>query len=286
MRDCKNKRQSGASLIELLVVLTIAGILFTVAASQFGGSNDNLRRQNIAREFKVSLERARFDSVKRRATDAADMSTVTVLSATSFSYSIDFNQNGKLDDGETRVVEFANRTNVKITGTNFVFPITIKFDRRGHTTVLNGDVPATAISSMFYFCNGECTVETANAQNANIIYVSPTGTVAMMAGDQTLPNFEDPSVSNVNSNQAVNPKLAVWIPGSPTPTPDPTPTATATATATGTATATATATATGTGSGTPIPTPTPATCTYGQRPRQTGCICVSPMWERANGKCQ
>src|SRR5688572_16336099 len=143
MLDCKNLRQSGASLIELLVVLAISAVLFTVAATQLGGAGDNLKRQNVAREFKVSLERARFDSVKRRARNIADMSTVTVLSATSFSYTLDFNQNGRIDNpAETRLVDFANRTDVRIAGTNFVYPITIKFDHRGHITVTNGDIPA------------------------------------------------------------------------------------------------------------------------------------------------
>lgn len=295
-KDTKN-RQQGASLIELLVVLAIASILFTVAASQFGNSNDVLTRQNIAREFKVSLERARFDAVKRRAGTLAEMSTVTVLSETSFSYTIDFNQNGVIDDpGETKVVNFGSRSNVTITGTNFVFPITIKFDRRGHTMVVNGDIPATTISPMFYFCNGSCTVATATSQNANIIYVSPTGTVSMMRGGQTVPTFDDPSVTAIDGSLAVNPKLAVWMPGSPsgspTGSPTPTPAATATPTFTPTATPTSTPTATPTGSPaasaspTPTPTATPVSCTYGQKPSHTGCVCVSPMWVRQNGKCQ
>lgn len=295
-KDTKN-RQQGASLIELLVVLAIASILFTVAASQFGNSNDVLTRQNIAREFKVSLERARFDAVKRRAGTLAEMSTVTVLSETSFSYTIDFNQNGVIDDpGETKVVNFGSRSNVTITGTNFVFPITIKFDRRGHTTVVNGDIPATTISPMFYFCNGSCTVATATSQNANIIYVSPTGTVSMMRGGQTVPTFDDPSVTAIDGSLAVNPKLAVWMPGSPsgspTGSPTPTPAATATPSFTPTATPTSTPTATPTGSPaasaspTPTPTATPVSCTYGQKPSHTGCVCVSPMWVRQNGKCQ
>jgi Tfp pilus assembly protein FimT len=283
MDSFSKSRQSGASLIVLLVVMAIGAVLFTVAASQFCDAGDNLIRHNVAREFKVSLERARFDSVKRRASNTADMSTVTVLSATSFSYAIDFNQNGVIDNpGETRLVDFASRSNVKITGTNFVFPITIRFDRRGHVTVTNGDIPATDISSMFYFCNGSCTVATANPQNSNIIYVSPTGTVAMMKGGDTIPIFDDPGVTAVNSNTAINPLLAVWIPGSPTPTPTATPTPIPTATPT----STPTGSPTGTPVASPSPTATPLTCAYGQKPATTGCVCRAPRWVRANGKCQ
>src|SRR3954465_3341651 len=118
MQDRRRFHQMGASLLELLVVLAIASILTTVAASQLGRSDKNLQRQNIAREFKISLERARFDSVKRRPTSPAEESKVTVISATSFSYTGDLNQNGRLDNpGETITVDFGNRSDVRITGT-------------------------------------------------------------------------------------------------------------------------------------------------------------------------
>src|SRR5438128_1555056 len=127
MSESGTNSQSGASLMEVLIVVAIAAILVTFAITQFGRSNRNLDRQNIAREFKVSLERARFDSVKRRASSSADESTVTVLSPTSFSYTTDLNQNGQIDNpAETRTVDFASRgSDVTIAGTAFVYPITI-----------------------------------------------------------------------------------------------------------------------------------------------------------------
>lgn len=314
MQERKRFYQKGASLTEVLIVLTIGSILFVVAASQFGQSDKNLTRQNIAREFKISLERARFDSVKRRPSNSAEQSRVTILSATSFSYTVDRNQNGRLDTpGETLTVDFGNRSNVRITGTNFVFPITISFDARGEITVTNGTTPPV-ISPIFYFCNGSCTVATANNQNANKIYVSPTGTVIMMGGGDVLPTFAAPSVTSVTSTTSVNPLLAVWTDPAASPTaspqvtptpsqsanPSPSPSATATATPTATATASASATATKTPTATPTatatpyatptvapspsPTPTAAACTSGQRPPP--CVCVSPMWVRQNGKCQ
>lgn len=308
----KLQGQRGASLTELLVVLVVGSILVTVGLSQLGGADRNLVRQNIAREFKVSLERPRFDSVKRRPSTSAEESRVTILSATSFTYTTDLNQNGRLDTpGETLTVDFANRSNVRIVGTNFVYPITVSFDAKGEITVTNGTTPP-AISPIFYFCNGTCTVETANGENANKIYVSPTGTVVMMDGGEVLATFATPPVTAVTPEDYVNPYLAVWTDpaGSPTAspsgTPSPSPSTSATATATGTATATATSTATATATATATPTATPVVnpspvatatatatatpttpaCTYGQKPDRDNCICYSPMSVRRNGQCQ
>lgn len=273
MRKVISTAQAGASLAELLIVVAIAAVLSTFAAALFGRSDSNFRRQNIAREFKVSLERARFDSVKRRASGVADMSTVKILSATSFSYTTDLNQNGKIDDpAETLTVDFGGRSDVRIAASGLIFPVTIKFDQRGHTTVRNG---ATAeIVPLFYFCNGSCTTSTANSSNSNAIYISPTGTVAMMKGGDTIPAFDNPAVTSVDGGTSVNPLLSVWIYEAgatiPAPTPIPTPELTPTPASTPVGT----------------PTPTQTACTYGQKPSLTGCVCVSPMWVRTNGKCQ
>ena len=267
------KNQSGASLLELLVVLVIAGILVTFAVAQFGRSRDNIGRQNIAREFKVSLERARFDSVKRRASSVGEMSTVKLLSATSFSYTTDLNQNGRIENPvETRTVDFGNRSDVQVTGTGFIYPVTISFDQRGQITAKNS--ADADINPLFYFCNGPCTVSTANAANSNIIYVSPTGTVAMLKGGEAVPTFGNPAVTSVASNTSVNPLLAVWTAASSTPTPSPSPTPSASPTPTPSPTPSVT------------PTPIPIACQAGENPSITGCICQSPMWVRSNGRCR
>lgn len=275
MRKVKTTEQAGASLTELLIVIAIAAVLSTFAAALFGRSDSNFRRQNIAREFKVSLERARFDSVKRRASSVADMSTVKILSATAFSYTTDLNQNGRIDDpAETLTVDFGGRSDVRIVGNGLIFPVTIKFDQRGHINVRNG---ATAeIVPLFYFCNGSCTTSTANSSNSNAIYISPTGTVAMMKGGDTIPGFDNPVVTDVDGGTSVNPLLAVWVyedgvaipDPTLTPTPDLTPIPTPATTPIGT------------------PTPTQSSCGYGEKPSLTGCVCESPMWVRTNGKCQ
>ena len=67
MKIQKSSPQSGFSLIEVFIVLVIMGILTTLALLQLGTSRVDFQRQRISLEFKVYLERARFDSVKRRA---------------------------------------------------------------------------------------------------------------------------------------------------------------------------------------------------------------------------
>lgn len=275
MKRCKMHGQSGVSIMEVLIVLVIAAILLTVSVALFGNSSDNFKRQNAARAFKNYLERARFDSVKRRATTAADMANVKVLSPTSFSYTIDRNQNGTIEDpAETQTITLTDR--VMITGNNFNFPVTVRFDQRGQITVENGSGPE--VVPLFYFCNGTCRPQTATAANANIVYVSPSGTVAMMSGDESMPTFNNPNVTAVPSTASVNPLLSVWTYGTNAPTPTPTPAPPPSPLPSPTPVPSP--------SVSPTPSPTPPACQTGEVPEQTGCRCVSPKWVRANGKCR
>ena len=92
--------------IGLGIVLVIASILVTLAVSRFAGATANLHRQNVAREFKVSLERARFDSVKRRASQSSAMASVSVINETSYSVTTDLDQDGAIDAGETQLTDW------------------------------------------------------------------------------------------------------------------------------------------------------------------------------------
>lgn len=200
MKLKKFDSQSGISLVEILIVLVILAILVTFAVAQFGNSKANLQRQNIARELKINLERARFDSVKRRAVNAADMARVTIDSATSFSVSTDLNQNGTIDASDTRQVSFGNN-DIRIVGIA-TYPVTISFDRRGQITVTGG-------SPNFTVCNACTAASSATAENSNIIWVSPTGTVSMTAGGVSQPTFQPPVVANISNTANIDPKVSV-----------------------------------------------------------------------------
>ena len=278
MKTKKMDSQSGKSLIEVLIVVVISSVLVTFAVAQLGQSRSNLQRQNIARELKVSLERARFDSVKRRASVATNMARVRIDSATSFSVITDINQNGTIDTTDVRQVNFSS-SNTRIVGIA-AFPVTISFDQRGQISVTGG-------TSTFIICE-TCTAETATAQNSNVISVSPTGTVSMMSGGESQPTFQNPVVSDVETGWDI--KSSVSLSSSTNVSPYPTPTATPTATPTPSPTATPTPNGSPTPTPTPVPTPTPTptprTCSRNQRPLQDNCVCVAPMFVRGNGKCQ
>ena len=165
----------------------IAG--FTVA--QFGNSKEIFHRQNVARELKVNLERARFDSVKRRPDDNNDneKSKVVIESATSFTVYLDFNQNGVVSNSEKRVIDFSYMDGAHIDGDKLIFPVTVKFDRRGHITV---DGTGSNINPSFIICDKGCTFETANNENSSKVFVSTTGTVTMIGGGESETKFSNP----------------------------------------------------------------------------------------------
>lgn len=207
MKEIKFGSQSGVSIIEVLLVLVIATILGTIALGQFGNSRKNFQRQNLSREFKNDLERARFDSVKRRASTTAAMAHVDILSPTSFSVSTDLNMDGTLQTIETRQVDFTNRIDASLIAGSTSYPLTIRFDHRGQTTITNS-LGAT-VSSSFTVCGSGCTSSTANASNADVIYISPTGTIAMSAGGTVLPTFANPSVTNVTTTSNIDNRVQV-----------------------------------------------------------------------------
>jgi Predicted solute binding protein len=271
--------QSGKSIIELVIVMVIAGIVVAMAVMGTSRAQTNMQRQNLAREFKVYLERARFDSVKRRPDDIAQMSRVTITSSTSYNVFTDLNQNGSLDSTDVRNITLISQNNVRILGTDLVFPVNIRFDRRGQAVATNGN--GDRITPIFVFCEGNCSLRNANSSNSNVISISPTGTITMTAGGEPLPNFSEPSISTVAGNANINPWVAVANDSDyPSPTPNPAPTSTPVPTPTFTPTPNPTFTPT------PQPTPTPVNyCTSGQKPSHTGCVCQLPMTVRTNGKC-
>jgi prepilin-type N-terminal cleavage/methylation domain-containing protein len=201
MRKTKLNLQSGFSLLELIIVLSIIAIVATIAMTQFGRTSVRFQRQNMARELKVYLERARFDSVKRRASLADDMARVEILDATTFRVTTDANLNGTIDANDTRLYSFSGRSDVNIVGV--VLPVTIKFDYRGQADIVNG-IGASITNPVFTVCDAGCTAATANANNASIISITPTGTVIMASGGTTVTNINAPVVTTVSTNANIN----------------------------------------------------------------------------------
>ena len=195
MKTKKTYSQSGVSLIELMIALTLILVLTTVAILYFGNSKTELQRQRIAREFKVYLERARFDSVKRRAVDINEMSRITLNSPSAFTAAIDLNENGKLDATDLRQVDFTQRSDAQITVSNALsYPVTILFNQRGQ--IIAQDASGNNVNPVFTICSKNCSSTSESSQDKTIISVSTTGTVAVLKDGQNPSALPTPSITN------------------------------------------------------------------------------------------
>lgn len=206
MQQKKINRQSGISIIELLIVVMIAVVLTMMAVANFDRAKSQLERQNIAREFKTYLERARFDSVKRRAM-ASDPNNgearVTITGDTSFNVALDFSQDGLLNvANETRTINFSENNGGRFMG--IAAGTIISYDRRGHVTAVDSN--GNSITPTFTFCSENCSSInfTPNTSNATTIAVSPTGTVLLTAGGSNVTNPSNPTLSNTSSGSDIN----------------------------------------------------------------------------------
>jgi prepilin-type N-terminal cleavage/methylation domain-containing protein len=182
--------ERGLSLVELLVVIIIIGIVAAIAIMQRGGADDQFRRQNIARELKVAFERARFDSVKRRALPPATV-TITPGSYTLRTYNNDVNASPVPIDQVTNLpadIVIANYDGSVLTST------TVTFNMRGET----GPSPP-----QLYVCNVNCS--SPSSDDANIVLVTSTGTVNLLSGNSSLPSFGVPTITNVGTSTGINP---------------------------------------------------------------------------------
>ncbi len=209
MPSCPKTRFEGFSLTELLIVLTIVFIISLIALLQIQSSRNNLQMQNVSSELKTHLERARFDSVKRNASDANEKANITINDATSFSVRTDLNQNGVLDTNEKRDIDFSYQDQIKFFGDNLVFPVVISFNNRGQTIATDGD--GNIITPNFLVCRKNCAEISTNPSSFQIVAVSPTGTVTVLNGDEMLETATPPSNVSTSTTSGVQP-LATTIP--------------------------------------------------------------------------
>jgi Tfp pilus assembly protein FimT len=203
----KMNSQSGASLVELMVVALIIAIVATIALFNGNSANPRYQRQNASRMLKAALERARFDSVKRRAVNGNAMAKVVVTS-TSFTLHTDANLNGlTTDSGDGSTTIFATGITMRrLDGAAFSSGVndTITFNMRG-------EVPASPVAQ-FVVCNGTCPDNASlTSDMSDVLVVTPTGTVNLLAGGpNVVPTFNTPSVAGSTSNTAgIDPDVTV-----------------------------------------------------------------------------
>jgi Tfp pilus assembly protein FimT len=196
--------QSGASVVETLVVIVIIAIVAALALMQRGSANEQFQRQNVARELKVAFERARFDSVKRRADTVATQAKVLV-ETDAYTLTTDMNLNGTLESSDdVRKAVSVPGQNVVIAGNGgTTLPVTVSFNQRGEPV----DSSGVSISPVFLVCNASCSSPT-NA-NSNIVVLTPTGTVNLLAGGSTIPAFNAPPVTSVPVGTGISNMVSV-----------------------------------------------------------------------------
>jgi prepilin-type N-terminal cleavage/methylation domain-containing protein len=194
--------QSGFSLIELLVVIAIISVVASLALMQRGSANEQFQRQNAARELKVAFERARFDSVKRRAiapinVGDPDLRAYVEIFPTSFVLRTDSNQDGILDTADDQSYPFP--TGIVATGYDFSIGVgesrKVMFNQRGEASM-------TSDNPQFMICNGTCPTAPGTSDVSNTVLVTPTGTVNILGGGVPIEDFANVTGQDPISNSS------------------------------------------------------------------------------------
>ena len=118
-------REGGFSTVELVIVLAVAGVLASLAVTQ-SRAQTAMRVTTSRQLFVQYLEKARLDSKRRQAATVAQMSSIRITSDDRYLVTLDFT-----GTGTTQTREIALPDGVTF---DFVEPVTIRFDARGHTT--------------------------------------------------------------------------------------------------------------------------------------------------------
>jgi prepilin-type N-terminal cleavage/methylation domain-containing protein len=192
MKPTPMNPQCGFSVIELLMVIVVLAILSTLALLQLTSSKTDFERQRIVKEFKIHLERARFDSVKRRPEAMADRAKIILTGPSAFTAHLDIDEDGQIElPSESRTIDFTDRSSTVIKLTEaFNYPITISFNRRGHVEAK--DNLGTDIAPLFKICS-DCS---ADDPDVTMISVSETGTVAVLREGQEPTALPSPETTN------------------------------------------------------------------------------------------
>ena len=205
-----DRADDGYSLTEMMVVIVILGIVTTIPVLIIGRAKVQFSRQTFIREFKSSLERARFDSIKRKPESKEDMAKL-VINANSYQLVTFRNSSGAVDDtGVAQVAKSEVKSLQTSDGTmamhssssTSAFPVTLLFDSRGEVSAFDAGNNAIA-TPVFVICEGTCGVQT--AENSTILMISPTGTVALLPGGSDVTPYAAPgNPTSVASSSGIN----------------------------------------------------------------------------------
>ena len=128
----KLSNDAGVSKVELLIVLAMLFVVGGFVIFKLVGSPKAEARANVSRELGGYLEKARSDSMRRKATEINEMAQVKVFNGKFYSVAIDANGDGHLDI--PLVMSFPAEQGVEFQGP---FPKTFIFDGNGRNVDLN-----------------------------------------------------------------------------------------------------------------------------------------------------
>ena len=129
----KSSLTAGFATVDFLIVAVIILIMVTYVSSAIMQAHRWQAREGAAQQFANYLERARSDSMRRRATDSQQMAEVTILNGNFYSVRTDENGDGVLD--APRVISLQEQQ-LTIDGP---FPRTFMFDRSGNYVDSSGN---------------------------------------------------------------------------------------------------------------------------------------------------
>jgi prepilin-type N-terminal cleavage/methylation domain-containing protein len=198
-QDCRSRAERGASMLEMLIVVMIICIASTWAFLHIVEAQQSAQLAAQTQQLTAYLDKARLDSIRRRATIVNQMARVSIDSATSYSVTLDANGDGQLDaPGVFRLPPGGISFNVA------AFPTVIIFNWRGRIVDADGNQTNSTAAINLMDSHG-------SGPSINLSTAGDTTTYSNV-------NIANVNVSGISSTANMRPRTQMPSPAS-TPTP-------------------------------------------------------------------
>jgi len=198
--------ERGFSVLELILVLTLIGIVSGFAYVRLAAAREVMRVTNSSREFTNFAQKARLDSIRRHATTAASQATLVINTATTYTVTGDFDGNG-VTDSLRQLQQGVTFSATASDGSAAVLPITLKFDWRGRATCVDSSATPKPVNTFSVANNGGTWTDT--------IAVTSWGDASVSSGDAGGSSYSAaaaPSPPTVSAAAAATVKSSTVVP--------------------------------------------------------------------------